>query len=106
LAERFTLANYARKNFATGPLEKSTITQSNFHRDGSNRVPYKIVAAGEATIKAVSDHEGSREMRVDRTTGRVEGTWHYRSVTLPSGYTSPAGVLNFALECKPLKPAF
>lgn len=87
-------------------LGNNSITQVNYHRAGSNKVPYQITAADEATISAVSDHEGTREMRINRTSGRVDGVWHYRSITTSSGYTSPAGVMNFAFECKPLKPVF
>ena len=87
-------------------LDKSSITQTNYYPAGSNRVPYKITAASETMISAVSDHEGTRKMRIDRTTGRVEVTHQYRSVTLSGGQMMPAGVVNLVLECKPLKPVF
>jgi hypothetical protein len=87
-------------------LEKNSLTQTNFYGGGSNKVPYKVISADAANIKAVSDHEGSREMGIDRNTGRVEVVWHTRSVTLPSGFTAPATVVNLAFECKPLKPVF
>lgn len=87
-------------------LDKSFFLQINHHASGSNKVPFKIIAANETMITAVSNHEGLRKMQINRTTGRVEQTRQYRSVTLSSGQVIPGGVINTMFECKPLKPLF